>query len=152
MKKQVILIMASTIITSGCSTMKESIGLGIATGIATGATTGAALHRRPSKGALQGALVGGLLAGAASYFIHKGLDKRDEKTRKETLFNLDKFGVDYPKQSIKGDRPEISMPVVESQWIETQVKGKKLIEGHRVWMISEDSQWLQQTKLTKETK
>lgn len=147
-----ILIMIIAIMTTGCSTMRESLTLGISTGAATGAVAGASLNKNSGKGALQGALVGGAISGIASYFIHKGLKKRDQKTRRETLFNLDKFGVDYPKNYSTGNGPGLSMPVVESEWVDTQVKGKKLVEGHRVWIISEEPRWIPNSELKKEKK
>ncbi|MFT6631905.1 MAG: hypothetical protein ACJAS4_001866 [Bacteriovoracaceae bacterium] len=147
-----ILVMVIAIMTTGCSTMRESLTLGISTGAATGAVAGASLNKNNGKGALQGALVGGAISGIASYFIHKGLKKRDQKTRRETLFNLDKFGVDYPKNYSTGNGPGLSMPVVESEWVDTQVKGKKLVEGHRVWIISEEPQWIPNSELKKEKK
>ena len=152
MHKVPILIMALAILTTGCSTMRESLTLGISTGAATGAVAGASLNKNKGKGALQGALVGGAISGIASYFLHKGLKKRDQKTRRETLFNLDKFGVDYPKNYSTGNGPGLSMPVVESEWVDTQVKGKKLVEGHRVWIISEEPQWIPNSELKKEKK
>ncbi|WP_127718213.1 hypothetical protein [Halobacteriovorax sp. HLS] len=147
-----ILVMVIAIMTTGCSTMRESLTLGISTGAATGAVAGASLNKNSGKGALQGALVGGAISGIASYFIHKGLKKRDQKTRRETLFNLDKFGIDYPKNYSTGNGPGLSMPVVESEWVDTQVKGKKLVEGHRVWIISEEPQWIPNSELKKEKK
>ncbi len=150
MHKVSILIMAIAILTTGCSTMRESLTLGVSTGAATGAVAGASLSKNRGQGALKGALVGGAISGIASYFIHKGLKKRDEKTRRETLFNLDKFGVDYPKNYSQENGPGLSKPVVESQWVDTQVQGKKLIEGHRVWIISEDPQWIPSNKKGKE--
>ena len=145
-----ILILASTFLATGCSTMRESLTLGVSTGAATGAVAGASLSKNRGQGALKGALVGGAISGIASYFIHKGLKKRDQKTRRETLFNLDKFGVDYPKNYSQENGPGLSKPVVESQWVDTQVQGKKLIEGHRVWIISEDPQWIPSSKKGKE--
>lgn len=150
MHKVSILIMAIAILTTGCSTMRESLTLGVSTGAATGAVAGASLSKNRGQGALKGALVGGAISGIASYFIHKGLKKRDQKTRRETLFNLDKFGVDYPKNYSQENGPGLSKPVVESQWVDTQVQGKKLIEGHRVWIISEDPQWIPSNKKEKE--
>lgn len=150
MHKVPIFIMAMAILTTGCSTMRESLTLGVSTGAATGAVAGASLSKNRSQGALKGALVGGAISGIASYFIHKGLKKRDQKTRRETLFNLDKFGVDYPKNYSQENSPGLSKPVVESQWVDTQVQGKKLIEGHRVWIISEDPQWIPSNKKEKE--
>ena len=152
MHKVLILTMVTTILTTGCSTMKESLTIGIGTGMATGAVAGSTMNKDRGKGALQGALIGGAISGIASYFIHKGLDRRDQKTRRETLFNLDKFGVDYPKNYSTGNNPGLSMPVVESQWVDTQVKGKKLVEGHRVWIISEEPQWIPNQQLKKEKK
>ena len=150
MHKVSILIMAIAILTTGCSTMRESLTLGVSTGAATGAVAGASLSKNRGQGALKGVLVGGAISGIASYFIHKGLKKRDQKTRRETLFNLDKFGVDYPKNYSQENDPSLSKPVVESQWVDTQVQGKKLIEGHRVWIISEDPQWIPSSKKGKE--
>ena len=152
MNKLLILSMAMAILTTGCSSMKESLTLGIGTGVATGAVAGSTLSSNRGKGALKGALIGGAVSGVISYFIHKGLDKRDQKTRRDTLFNLDKFGVDYPKNYSTGNNPGLSMPVVESQWVDTQVQGKKLVEGHRVWVISEEPQWIPNQELKKKKK
>ena len=152
MSKVPFVFLAVAILTTGCSTMRESLTLGVSTGAATGAVAGASLSQDRGKGALKGALIGGAVSGIASYFIHKGLKKRDQKTRQETLFNLDKFGVDYPKNYSQGSGPGLSMPVVESQWVDTQVQGKKLIEGHRVWIISEDPQWIPKDELKRKKK
>ena len=34
------------------------------------------------------------------------------------------------------------MPKVEVEWVDTQVKGKRLVEGLRVWVVTEDPQWV----------
>jgi hypothetical protein len=146
MRTSLLLLLTTMLMSTGCSTMKKSLTLGISTGAVTGAMTGASLSKNRGQGALNGALIGGVISGIASYFIHNKLEKRDQKTRRETLFNLDKFGVDYPKNYSSGNNPGLSMPVVESQWVGTQVKGKKLVEGHRVWIISEDPQWIPNKK------
>lgn len=150
MRKTFILIVLGAFVTTGCSTMRDSLVVGTTSGAAAGAIAGASMNKQARrKGALQGALVGGAISAVASYFIHKGLEKRDNKVRRKTLFNLDKFGVDYPQNFSQDYSPTISKPVVESQWIDTQVKGKKLIEGHRVWIISEEPQWLPSSKQEK---
>lgn len=138
----IILIMFSMV---SCSTIKKSFVFGTGTGAAAGAI-GASMLANNNKGqaALQGALVGGAIGGLASYFIHKGIDKRDERIRRETLFNLEKFNVSTPINLNKSNSegPGMSIPKVEAQWVDTQVQGKKLVEGHRVWIITEDPQWI----------
>lgn len=88
--------------TVSCSTMKESITLGIASGAATGAA-GAQLFSRTDKGekALTGAAIGAVIGGIASYFIHGSLEERDAETRRKTLFNLENFGVNSPELDYK---------------------------------------------------
>jgi hypothetical protein len=145
-----IFVLLGVFITTGCSTIRDSLIVGTTSGMATGALIGASMNsKEKSQAALQGALIGGAISAVASFFIHKGIEKRDNKIRRETLFNLDKFGVDYPKNYSGEYSPTISSPVVDSQWIESQVQGKKLIEGHRVWIISEDPQWIPSNKSKK---
>lgn len=141
---------------AGCSTMKESLVLGIGSGAATGAITGSVIvDKNRGQAALQGALLGGVIGGIASYFIHGSVQKRDDLIRRETLFNLEKFNVSAPSPSSysipfsQGSGPEITSPKVEMQWIDTQVQGKKLIEGHRVWIMTEDAQWIPSTGKSK---
>ena len=86
----------------GCSTMKRSLATGAAAGTATGAATGIAVGSatkvKDGGGVvLQSALIGALLGLSSSWFIHGHLEKRDGKVINETLLNLEKFGVDYPK-------------------------------------------------------
>lgn len=129
---------------SGCASMGRSVGLGAGAGAAAGATTGALVHGEDrGKAALIGGLIGAGVGAGSSFLIHKGLESRDSSVRNETLLNLDKFGVTGVSNHRGGrSRPAITFPVVEEQQVETQVKGKKLIEGHRVWVISEDPKWM----------
>lgn len=129
----------------GCSTMRETLIVGTGTGVATGAIGAYAMSDRDKgQAALQGALIGGAIGGIASYFLHKGLEQRDDSTRRDTLFNLEKFNVSTPSsyQSSTTGGPGLTVPRVDAQWVDTQVQGKKLIEGHRVWTITEDAQWV----------
>lgn len=127
----------------GCSTMRESLIVGAGTGAATGAIGASSLaDRNKGQAALQGALIGGAIGGIASYFLHKGMDKRDDQVRRETLFNLEKFNVSTPSGYQSSSGPGLTVPKVEAQWIDTQVQGKKLVEGHRVWVITEEPQWV----------
>ena len=102
---------------AGCATMKRSMITGTAVGTAAGATTGAAVGsatKVKDRGGvvLQSALIGGLLGLISSWFVHRKLEIRDAEVRRETLFNLEKFGVDYPKN-----------PPDEEEWTFSEEKG-----------------------------
>jgi hypothetical protein len=45
------------------------------------------------------AAIGAVVGGLSAYLIHKGVEKREEKVRRETLLNLDKFDVSTPPKS-----------------------------------------------------
>ena len=83
----------TSIFTNGCATPMRSTFVGISTGAAVGAAGGAILGHEKGEAAWQSALVMGAIGGIAGYFTHKGLEDRDAEVRKETLFNLEKFGV-----------------------------------------------------------
>lgn len=96
--KSLSLICTSTLICSGCATMSDSVILGIGTGAATGAVLGTQMRGESDK-AGAGAAIGAALGGLGAYFIHKGLSNRDERTRRETLLNLEKYEVSLPGRS-----------------------------------------------------
>ena len=129
--------------------MKDSLITGFTTGAAVGAAGGVAVNKKDrGKSAAIGAITGGVLGLIISNYTHSHLKKRDAKIRRSTLFNLDKYDVAAPKNHhIKGEHG-ITMPVIDSDYIEehTSSDGKKLIEGHRVWIIKEDSQWTPKKK------
>ena len=132
--------------TTSCTTMQGSL----LTGVSTGAIAGAAGGYYGDKGgdkqktAGKGALIGAAIGGLTSYLIHKGLKSREAEVRRKTIFDLDKHGVSRPSGfQVKGHHG-ITMPLVESEYIKERVTsdGKKLIEGHRVWKIREDAQFV----------
>jgi len=123
--------------------MSDSLILGIGSGAAVGAAISPQEQHDRGKNAAIGAAVGGLSA----YLIHKGIKKREEKIRRETLLNLDKFDVSKPTTTNPTSIPTsgghfLTKPVVDMEWIETQAQGERLIEGHRVWKIIEKPKWI----------
>lgn len=135
--KKILILVSMTSLVS-CSSVKKSVGIGagsgaaIGYGVASSASAGSIL-----TGTLAGAGVGGIVA----YFIHKALEDRDAKTRRNTIFNLEKYDVSKPSRSRNGG-PMISKPVVDSFWVDEQIQGNKLIEAHRVWVIEENSRFV----------
>ena len=132
----------------GCSTMRDSVLVGTAVGAGMGVVGGVTLNSESrGSGALIGGLIGAAVGALGGVIFHKVLEGRDDQTRRETLFNLDKFNIQGPSKNgpdKMGDdwQPRISNPEVDFDWIDTHVDGKKLIEGHRVWRITEEPQWI----------
>ena len=85
----------------GCSSIEKSVLLGVGTGLVLGSANGAVMQSE-NRGHIiaQGALIGGVVGGIVSYFTHNALEQRDEKVRRETLFNLEKFNVLTPAKEI----------------------------------------------------
>ncbi len=142
-----------SLILTSCATMSDSLILGIGSGAAAGAVVSNRGQGDQGTGAAIGAVVGGLSA----YLIHKGVEKREEKIRRETLLNLDKFDVSKPSKSGTVSIPSggghfLTKPVVDMEWIETQVQGDKLVEGHRVWKIIEKPKWIPTSDSDKDQK
>jgi len=142
-----------SLLLSSCATMSESLILGIGSGAAAGAIISHQGQGDQGTGAAIGAVVGGLSA----YLIHKGVEKHEEKVRRETLLNLDKFDVSTPPKSGTVSIPAggghyLTKPVVDMEWIDTQVQGDKLVEGHRVWKIIEKPKWIPTSDSDKDQK
>ena len=140
--------------TTGCATMKDSLLVGFTSGAAIGAAGGLAVDRRDrTKSAAIGALTGGIIGTAIAHFTHKGLERRDATTRRETLFNLDKNEVSTPAHgAAPGATHGLTLPLVDSEIIEEHVSpdGRRLIEKHRVWTIRQDSQWTRKPRASRE--
>ena len=78
-----------------CSTMNQSLLTGTVTGAAIGAASGSGFSQEnQSDVAGKGALIGAAVGLITSYFVHNGLEKRDADVRRETLLNLEKFGIE----------------------------------------------------------
>jgi len=142
MKNKTLLLIFLLNFLSSCSTMKESMILGTSTGLATGVAAGSIIKSsNKDKARLTAGIIGAGIGAISSYFIHKGVKAKEAQVRRNTLFNLDKFGVSsIPKFNGKLPR-SITKPIVKEQWVDTKVEGQKLIEGHRVWIIEENSKW-----------
>ena len=81
---------------SSCASTTQSTLLGASIGASTGAITGG-ITKKDHKGSLLGALFFGLMGGLSGYWGHKALEKRDEKVRKESVFQLENYLLDHPR-------------------------------------------------------
>jgi len=93
------------LICSSCSTVSKSTLLGVGTGITVGTANGLIVNKsKSSQVVLTSALFMGVIGGLIGYFGHNELENRDAETRKETLFNLEKYGVSgfsYPVKPLQ---------------------------------------------------
>ena len=140
-------ILISYVVT-GCSTLSDSLIVGVGTGAATGAVVASNMNGGSSEHALTGAAIGAAVGALGSYLIHGGLQKRDDRVRRETLLNLERYDVSgSPPQSIapmqSGSATHmLTKPTVDVEWVDTRVDGGKLIEGHRVWRVTDTPKWI----------
>lgn len=129
----------------GCSSMEKSVSLGVASGAAAGTGFGLAIGGEDrTKSTLISAGVGALLGGITSYVIHGSLDKRDDTVRRDTLFNLESHGITRAKATrakLSDVGEMITSPDVDEDWVDTHTDGQRLIEGHRIWTITNGSMW-----------
>ena len=131
---------------AGCTTMKQSLVTGVVTGAATGLVLGPVVDRSGSDARLGGALIGAAVGGIAAYFIHDGIESRDARVRKETLFNLDKFNVSRPSSSGMESEYGIAAPNIETECFDTEIKGGKLIQAHCESRIIGSPEWVKGRK------
>ena len=67
--------------------------MGAGTGVVVGGIAGNQFDGDRGENAIKGAVIGGVIGGLASYIIHGSLESRDDRVRKDTLLNLEKFDV-----------------------------------------------------------
>lgn len=137
-------LVCSMVFASGCASVKESILTGVGAGAVTGFVLGPAVERNASDARLGGALIGAAVGGIAAYFVHKGLDDRDSRVRKETLFNLDKYNVSQPSGSGSGMDYEygIAPAGVTTDCFPTEIRGDKLVQAHCESKITGTPEWV----------
>ena len=149
-KGMVMCLLASAVLAAGCATLHKSMLTGIGIGVGTGAVTSMAITG--GKSAVKGALFGAALGAASSYLIHGALQKRDAKTRRQTLLNLDKFSVSVPT---RGQRAlgqarvhdfRLSAPDVDKECFDWEVRGNQLVQQHCVWTIRGNATWQSNTR------
>lgn len=147
MKQLSMLLLISSLMITGCQTMKESLVVGVGSGAATGFVAGSMSAQGKSSGrkmqqAGRGALIGAAIGGLASYLIHGSLEKRDSETRRNALLNLDKFSVSNPSNSTEVKDFGLSAPDVDKECFDWEVKGNRLVQKHCVWTINGNSGWV----------
>lgn len=102
---------------------------------------GPVVDRSGSDAKLGGALIGAAVGGIAAYFIHSGMEDRDARIRKETLFNLDKFNVSRPISGMESEYG-ITAPNIETECFDTEVRGNKLVQAHCESRIIGSPEWV----------
>ncbi len=127
-----LVIILSLLLTTGCSTMKDSVFAGAA----IGATAGGALGNSQRQGkhrqeaTVNGALIGAVLGSAIGYFGYKDKLKKSKKLR-----------VTRALKKEKNTNPLLTKPKVKRVWVEDKVIGRRFIKGHWEFVIEENSRW-----------
>jgi len=93
-KRKVFVGVLSVLFLCSCATMRDSLIVGAGTGAVMGGAIGSQLQGGdPTENLLTGAVVGAVVGGVTSYLIYGSLESRDQRVRKETLLNLEKYDV-----------------------------------------------------------
>lgn len=95
------LFLVLSLLISGCATSSKSTFFGIGSGLTIGAASGAINKHSSGQAILTSALFMGVIGGLIGYLGHQELEDRDADVRKETLFNLEKYGVSGFSNNIK---------------------------------------------------
>lgn len=122
-------LILSTLLASGCASMRDSLILGGAVGTAAGAGVGNLASEHTTKGTIIGAVVGAGLGTAFGYLGHKG--RKDKERLAQPLAT----GLETKKT------PKLTTPRYRSVWVPDKIEGEQYIEGHRIFIIDDPGKW-----------
>ena len=105
---------------TSCASTQRTIALSALAGAGAGAINGVALYPiNTKKGMLGGALIGATVGGLGGWLIHRSLENRDKKIRRETILNLTRHDVLNISQNIPPlniPKPSEKNPQGNSSW------------------------------------
>lgn len=136
------LLVLSTIVVGslGCSSIEKSSLLGLTVGAGIGAIAEQGLDSNADKkSTTKSSIIGAVVGLSASYLLHKVINKREDKVRKETLFNLEAHGISQGFKPVVDSKYGnfVTNPHVKEDYIETHTTddGRVLIQGHKRWVL-----------------
>ena len=104
---QTLLIIALSVSLSAkgnAATRTEAVATGAAMGMVGGAASGAMIAQRMrGEAAIEASIVAAILGGLAAYLIHREVEKKSARVRRETLLNLKGYGMGPRDLEIKED-------------------------------------------------
>lgn len=135
------LVLGATVIsTVGCSSIEKTSLLGLTVGGGVGAIADQGLNENTNKGSMiKNSVIGAVVGLSVGYLLHTFIDNREDKVRKETLFNLEAHGIDQDfKPVIDSEYGNfVTSPYVKEDYIDTHTTddGRVLIQGHKRWVL-----------------
>ncbi len=123
-----------------CSSIEKTTVLGLTVGASTGAIMEQGLNvNADQKSTIRRSVVGGLVGAGLGYLLHRIMNTREDRVRKETLFNLEAHGIDQGFKPVTESKygSFVTSPDVKEDYIETHTTddGRVLIQGHKRWVL-----------------
>ncbi len=131
-------LITTAFLISGCTSLRNSMGLGGVIGAGTGAALGGIIApgkngQYRTRNVIIGAGVGAIAGSFAGAAIH------ENKERDKELAYLK--GRESKSSSRSPSPPSLDKPKVEAQWVESKVTGNRWVEGHFEYVITEPTRW-----------
>jgi len=143
--KGCVLIAVAGTLLSGCSTIGKSTAAGAGVGGLVGGVTGSFLPGDESskpKNILVGAVAGGAVGALSGALIHKSMEDKErdafEKGKSEGAKTSKGSLASASSRSTSG---RYIPPKIERRWVDDEVRGNILVEGHYEQVIVEEGHW-----------
>lgn len=131
---------ATVLSTIGCSSIEKTSLLGLTVGGGIGAIADQGLNENTNKDSMiKNSIIGAVVGLGVGYLLHTFIDNREDKVRKETLFNLEAHGIDQDFKPVVDSEYGnfVTSPYVKEDYIDTHTTddGRVLIQGHKRWVL-----------------
>jgi hypothetical protein len=143
--KYLALAASSALLTTGCSTLGGSTAAGAGYGAAVGGVAGSLIpggsNSKP-KNILIGSATGATLGALSGALIHKNMEDRE----REAFQNGKNSGGNGSHGTlVSSSRGSISRryiaPKIERRWVDDEIRGNILVEGHYEQVVVEEGRW-----------
>lgn len=127
-----LLTVQSLLGSAGCASSPLYIGTGAAAGGAIGGVSSYYISNHSSKDTVIGTAIGTVSGGLLGYLVYWLTRKKEDSAQ-------NKAPLGPPLDPTK--TPQLTRPKVDSVWVPDRIEGSKYIEGHRVYILEENSAW-----------